>query len=141
MPLLELIKRKETERWCLNCDKCRFVFLALAPFFDKTDIINIFEKNLLDDSEQISGFEALIGYSGHKPFECVGEVEESVAAFYLLTKKTEWQDDKMIIRFKKLVLPGINNPDKLVSDAFTFSDRHMLPDDYEEKLRALTGSK
>jgi hypothetical protein len=40
----------------------------------------IFGRNLLDEPAQAAGFDALIEYRDHKPFECVGEGRESRAA-------------------------------------------------------------
>src|SRR5271169_493727 len=34
--------------WCCDCPRCRFVFLALAPFVAKTELIGIFGRDLLD---------------------------------------------------------------------------------------------
>jgi hypothetical protein len=133
-------EERRSDRWCLNCDKCRFVFLSLSPFLAKEDIMKIFTKNLLDDQAQVKGFEELIGISGHKPFECVGEVEESVAALGLLAKRPEWFADLMVNRFIKEVLPQVDNIDELVNEAFTFSEEHLLPTRFEEILRAYSGT-
>lgn len=79
--------------WCNNCDKCRFVFLILAAFINKTELINIFGSNLLNDPEQLEGYRELLGLSGHKPFECVGEIEEARAAIGLILQRGEYQED------------------------------------------------
>ena len=65
--------------WCCDCPKCRFVFLALAPFVSKPELTGIFGQDLLDDPAQRSGFAELCGLQSHKPFECVGETSESAA--------------------------------------------------------------
>ena len=71
-------------RWCGVCPKCHFVFLALAPFMPKPRLVGIFGRNLLDDPAQTAGFDALLEYQDHKPFECVGEGRESRAAMAAL---------------------------------------------------------
>lgn len=38
---------KPSARWCGECPKCRFVFLALAPFMSKPALLGIFGRNLL----------------------------------------------------------------------------------------------
>jgi hypothetical protein len=78
-------------KWCGECDKCRFVFLALSPFLPKQTIAEIFGRDLFADMSHIDKFKELLGLEGHKPFECVGEYEESQAALYLLAKRPEWQ--------------------------------------------------
>lgn len=89
-------KEKRLERWCADCDKCRFVFLALAPFMDRTELITVVGRNILDDETQSAGFEELLGLSNHKPFECVGETGECAVALHLLAQKPEWQNDAIV---------------------------------------------
>ena len=82
--------------WCCNCPKCRFVFLALAPFVPKKRLIAIFGRNMLADESQAEGFAELCGLRKHKPFECVGEVTESTAVATLLASDPDWRDDAVI---------------------------------------------
>lgn len=121
---------QHTGNWCLDCPKCRFVFLALAPFLPKAQLIDIFSANLLDQSAQIDGFAALIGWQAHKPFECVGEVEESLAAFYLLSQQSAWQQDAVIRWFTQQVLPQLEKPQYLVDNALTAQMQHNIPDEF-----------
>ena len=74
-----------TARWCGDCPKCRFVFLAMAPAMDRKRLTNIFGHDLFANPAQIPGFLELLGIDAHKPFECVGEVEESLVALSMLT--------------------------------------------------------
>jgi len=89
--------------WCGNCPKCRFVFLGLAPFVEKKQLLEIFDKDLLDDLSQKQGFEELLGIKGFKPFECVGEIRESQMAFNLIKNKADWQNDTLIQAFSQNV--------------------------------------
>ncbi|MEO5368847.1 MAG: hypothetical protein H7833_02080 [Magnetococcus sp. DMHC-1] len=82
--------------WCCNCPKCRFVFLALAPFIDREKLVQIFQKNLLDDNSQIAGYNELCGVSAHKPFECVGEIEETVLLMQKLHRMQAWCRDVVV---------------------------------------------
>ncbi len=92
----KLDETKRLNRWCGNCDKCRFVFLILAPFMPKETLVQIVGNNPLDDKDQLEGYSELLGFSGHKPFECVGEFDESRAAMTLLLKQSEWLNDYVI---------------------------------------------
>ncbi len=83
-------------RWCGNCPKCRFVFLALAPFLAKRELSAIFGKNLLAEREQLEGFLALCGLTAFKPFECVGEVSESAAVIAHLSQMEEWRSEPLV---------------------------------------------
>ncbi|GID29176.1 hypothetical protein C8E87_1133 [Paractinoplanes brasiliensis] len=73
-----------TARWCGDCPKCRFVYLAMAPAMDRARLNKIFGHDLFADTAQLPGFLELLGIDAHKPFECVGEVEESLVALSML---------------------------------------------------------
>ncbi len=121
-------------RWCLNCPKCRFVFLCLAPFMPKSKLVAIFGGNLLDDETQIPGFDALCGFGDRKPFECVGEIEESRAAMLLLSAMEEWKEDKVIRRFISEKRASIDSPDALLERVMRPSPDHRVPGPYVELL-------
>ncbi|MCP4691720.1 MAG: UDP-N-acetylmuramoyl-L-alanine--D-glutamate ligase, partial [Desulfobacterales bacterium] len=123
----KLRKEKRNKGWCLSCPKCRFTFLALAPFIEKRRMISIFGANPLDDEEQIRGFDELLGVRGHKPFECVGEYDESMAAFILLNGNPAWNKDRLVRRFEKKILPRIDQPDEILRSVFRLSAAHALP--------------
>lgn len=129
-----------SSRWCLDCPKCRFVFLALAPFIEKKRMINIFGINLLDERQQRPGYDALLGIDAHKPFECVGEEAECAAAFILISKNPEWKNDFMVRYFRDEVLPGIEIPEALTEKYLASSSEHNIPEKYLEMVRANFGA-
>lgn len=104
----KLLGPKPVDRWCGQCPKCHFVFLALAPFLPKPRLLSIFGRNLLDDEAQAGGFDALLEYQDHKPFECVGEGAEARAAMYALSQRPEWQEDTLVERFRSEILPQLD---------------------------------
>ena len=104
----KLLGPKPADRWCGQCPKCHFVFLALAPFLAKPRLLSIFGRNLLDDENLAPGFDALLEYQDHKPFECVGEGAEARAAMYALSQRSEWQEDALIARFRSEILPQLD---------------------------------
>jgi len=77
-----IAKKRSHKTWCGNCPKCAFVFLILAPFVGKNELIMIFGKNLFLDPSLKDTFDQLLGISGHKPFECVGETIECQQALF-----------------------------------------------------------
>ncbi|MGN6517976.1 MAG: endonuclease domain-containing protein, partial [Dokdonella sp.] len=99
---------KPADRWCGQCPKCHFVFLALAPFMPKPRLLAIFGRNLLDDESLAAAFDALMEYRDHKPFECVGEGGESRAAMHALAQRAEWREDALVARFVDEVLPQVD---------------------------------
>ena len=50
--------------WCCECPKCRFVFLALAPFTTPEQLREIFGRDLLDEEHQFEGFALLCAAGG-----------------------------------------------------------------------------
>ena len=115
---------KRLDRWCGSCDKCRFVFLILAPFMDKDTLIHAVGTNPLNDENQVEGYRELLGLSGHKPFECVGEVEECRWAFNQLKQNPKWQDDYVV---KSLSVPDVATP-------FDVSDEHLIPKELQDVM-------
>lgn len=115
------------DRWCGQCPKCHFVFLALAPFMPKPRLLAIFGRNLLDDPSLAAGFDALLEYQEHKPFECVGEGIESRAALAALTARAEWREDALVARFAEEILPQLDRAG-LDLDALLKPDgEHRIP--------------
>lgn len=96
--------------WCCNCPKCRFVFLALAPFISKLTLISIFGRNMLDDATQTYGFAELCGLREHKPFECVGEIAESTAVMAYLANNPDWRGD-VVVRQLRADFPALREGD------------------------------
>jgi UDP-N-acetyl-alpha-D-muramoyl-L-alanyl-L-glutamate epimerase len=92
--------------WCCECPKCRFVFLALAPFVAKSRLIATFGRNLLNEPAQTDGFAELCGLHRHKPFECVGEIEESAAVVRHLASQPEWREDAVVRTLSPRVPPA-----------------------------------
>ena len=127
-------KEKRLDRWCGNCDKCRFVFLALSPFMDKNNLIAAVGHNLLDDESQKNGFAELFGLDNHKPFECVGEMEECCVALYLLYQKDEWKNDCIVKYFYPLIIEkyGIDKLKKWKKEVFTPTNKHHIPDNLKD---------
>lgn len=73
--------------WCNTCPKCLFVYMILRPFLKWEEVINIWWKELYTDSSLKQLFSELIDQKQNKPFECVGEKDESFFAAYLGLKK------------------------------------------------------
>jgi hypothetical protein len=92
--------------WCCDCPKCRFVYLVLAPFSEPAHLREVFGRDLLDEDSQFDGFALLTATGGHKPFECVGEEQESVAAIRLLAADRRWREHRVVRRLVTEVLAG-----------------------------------
>jgi hypothetical protein len=128
---------KPADRWCGQCPKCHFVFLALAPFCPKPRLLSIFGRNLLDDETQAAGFDALLEYQDHKPFECVGEGAEARAAMYALSQRPEWQEDALVARFIREILPQLDPASLALEPWLEPSAEHRVPSRLQPALQAI----
>jgi hypothetical protein len=131
---------KPADRWCGRCPKCHFVFLALAPFLPKPRLLSIFGSNLLDDETQAAGFDALIEYREHKPFECVGEAAEARAAFAALANRPEWREDALVARFREEIAPQLDASKLAIDPWLAPSDEHGVPVRFAGALDAIRGA-
>ncbi|HEY6546083.1 MAG TPA: UDP-N-acetyl-alpha-D-muramoyl-L-alanyl-L-glutamate epimerase [Dokdonella sp.] len=127
---------KPADRWCGQCPKCHFVFLALAPFMPKPRLLGIFGRNLLDDAALAGAFDALMEYRDHKPFECVGEGIESRAAMAALTDRAEWREDTLVARFADEILPQLDRSDLALATQLAAGGEHAIPADLLAALDA-----
>ena len=131
---------KPADRWCGHCPKCHFVFLALAPFLSKPRLLAIFGRNLLDDETQAAGFDALIEYRNHKPFECVGEAQEARAAFAALAARPEWREDALVARFREEIVPQLDAASLQLEPWLRASGEHGIPARFAGALDAICGT-
>ena len=126
--------------WCCECPKCRFVFLALAPFSSPDHMSAIFGRDLLAEEWQFDGFALLTATGGHKPFECVGEEQESLAAIRLLARDPEWSAHPVVVRLVDEVLaghpPAAGDPDTVLA----LSADHDVPATLIDDVRAILGA-
>jgi hypothetical protein len=117
--------------WCGKCPKCLFIFLGLSVFLEPAEMIGIFGVDLLADADLTTDFAALCGLGGHKPFECVGEVDESRAAvMHLRTKRADSPVINKIADELKDIAPAD------LATCMELSDQHRVPDQLWEQIRA-----
>ena len=131
-----ILGERPVNRWCGVCPKCHFVFLALAPFMPKMRLVGIFGRNLLDDIEQAPGFDALLEFQDHKPFECVGEGRESRAAMATLATRPEWNEDALVKRFVHEIRPQLDATELQIEPLLALEGEHRIPPAIWERLRA-----
>ena len=135
-----LLGERPAQRWCGVCPKCHFVFLALAPFMPKPRLMGIFGRNLLDEADQAPGFDALMEYRDHKPFECVGEGRESRAAMDVLADSPAWREDALVRRYAREIRPQLDAAERGLAPLLEASDDHGIPGELWGPLRAHFGA-
>ncbi|MEC4891913.1 MAG: hypothetical protein SAL07_23120 [Oscillatoria sp. PMC 1051.18] len=131
-------QRKDS--WCKQCPKCAFVYLSLFNFLPYEQMLNIFGDDLYLKPEIQGSLKGVAGISEHKPFECVGTVEESRIALALSAKKYEKMNEEIpeIVRLAEREVSGNESlgieaiAEKLLTQ---WSDRHYLPQKHETILR------
>ena len=97
--------------------------------------MRIFGRNLLDDAGQQAGYDALLEYRDHKPFECVGEARESRAAMTALAARPEWREDAIVARFAREIAPQLGPDQADVAALLAIDDTHGIPAPLWERLR------
>ncbi|MBO3737049.1 hypothetical protein [Actinoplanes flavus] len=117
-----------TARWCGDCPKCRFVFLAMAPHMPRERLAHIFGRDLFADPSQTAGFLELLGIDAHKPFECVGEAEECLVALAMLT------DGAPVLAELRAAVPATAWAEVSHSDVFTPGGPNHVPPAYRKIL-------
>ena len=126
--------------WCCDCPKCRFVYLALAPFVGREKLVEIFGRDMLDDPAQEAGFRELTGLEGHKPFECVGEIAECRLILKSLDLEPDWRQSRLVAKLAaEIPEPGLTL-DALEKEALKMSPHHQLPPAYKELLDDFAGA-
>ena len=78
-------------------------------------------------SDQFDGFALLTATGGHKPFECVGEEQESLAAIRLLAEDPRWSEHRVVRAPRRRGAPAhpptAGDPDRVLA----LSDEHDVP--------------
>ncbi|PIW37295.1 MAG: hypothetical protein COW24_00885 [Candidatus Kerfeldbacteria bacterium CG15_BIG_FIL_POST_REV_8_21_14_020_45_12] len=120
-------------RWCGQCPKCAFVFVILAPFMPKAELVNIFQKNILADGSLLTIFQDLLGETNQKPFDCVGTPEEVVVAFHIIKQGGEYKND-VIMEYVDSRLPNAKDIATMRQRVFTPESTHLIPDKFQTYL-------
>jgi hypothetical protein len=102
----------------------------------KPRLVGIFGRNLLDDPAQTAGYDALLEFQDHKPFECVGEGRESRAAMAALATRPEWREDALVERFGREIRPQLQGDDLRIEPLLVLDDEHGIPAALWTRLRA-----
>lgn len=121
-------------RWCGDCPKCRFVFLAMAPFLDPDALVAMFDgRDLLADDRaaNIAGYRAILGLGGDPPMECVGTTRESKWALTRLAEHPDWR--------RRTVVRALSAEVDVVAGWDPLAERgpHAIPPGWQEVADAL----
>ncbi len=124
--------------WCGECPKCLFVCLILSPFLSPSKLRLVFGKDLLNDKNMKEYFIELIGQSLHKPFECVGSIDEVNLVVSLAIEKYEANDVPLPLLFREYKDRGLYHPETIDSInkryCGSFNDENLLPEEFRSIL-------
>lgn len=135
-----LAKRdKNAGKWCGACPKCAFAFALLAAFLPKSELTNIFGGIFFAYPELQTFYAELFGLQGSKPFECVGTVEETEAAFLMAHKRGDLEETAAMTMFTEKVLLGITNPDALIKTMMSPVPEHAIPEEFQSLIPQFRG--
>lgn len=125
--------------WCADCSKCLFVTLIISPFVSAEKLIEIFGKNLLNESSMLEYFMQLIGNSTHKPFECVGSIDEVNLAVSLAIRNYENEDMELPLLFSEYKKNGFYSSEnldaRLAEYCSSYNNQNLLPDEFAVLLK------
>ena len=87
--------------WCGHCAKCLFVCLMMSAYLEPADVIAIFGRDMLNDSEMRELFQQLTGILDDKPFECVGTRDEVNIAICMSIRHQQAASQKLPLLFEE----------------------------------------
>lgn len=124
--------------WCGECPKCLFVCLILSPFLSFDELSQIFGRDMLNDPAMLDYFIELIGQSEHKPFECVGSIDEVNLAVTLSILKAEKNGEKLPLLMEKYKETGLYEPEsadeKNHDICALYNNDNLLPEEFRSIL-------
>lgn len=122
--------------WCCACPKCQFVFLILAPHMPRTRLVEIFGKDLLANKTAHGDFAELVGLSGHKPWECVGEIMEAAASVHQLMQDAEWRDTPLLQKLHAQLIEkyGAQTLEVSWNEAMNDVQDHIIPSELYKRV-------
>lgn len=125
--------------WCGECPKCLFVALILSPFVKPEELPQVFGKDLLNDKKMLRYFEELIGQSEHKPFECVGSIDEVNLAVNLAISHYNQCGAKLPLLFEEYKKLGLYSPEAAQEKEHEYcrryNEQNLLPEPFERILK------
>jgi UDP-N-acetyl-alpha-D-muramoyl-L-alanyl-L-glutamate epimerase len=126
---------RRVSRWCGECPKCQFVYLALATSLPRTAVERIWGSELFATSP-LDGFRSLLGLAEWKPFECVGEHVECRVALQYVVAQPEWADHVVLGQLASEVQQVGGWPtDAEVAAVYARGADTLLPTDYRNVLQ------
>ena len=133
-------RNQRESSWCRRCAKCLSTFTLLYPFLPADEVKRIFGADLFERPELLPVLRELLGFTAHKPFECVGTTEEMLGALYLGVQKAKAQEGVLPAVLRQVeaeILPRHPDlPQRVEHLLRAWSDEHHLPREYATVLKS-----
>lgn len=111
-----IANRQNNAGWCGNCAKCLSVFSMLYPFLGEAGMMRVFRQDLFKNAGLLPLMREMLGEAACKPFECIGTINETRAAFNLslnlARKETPGGLPVLLQIFENQYLPNYRNIEK-----------------------------
>ena len=114
-----------------------FFFLILSNFLEIDQLKEIFWENLFECKDLEHLFAELIGEEKHKPFECVGTLEESFLSMYHALEKYGETDFYILQKFKRDIekIASLIDIQKLENKLLKIHSDDIIPQEFKHLLK------
>jgi hypothetical protein len=130
----------KTNAWCGSCAKCLSIYAELYPFVSDEQIRAIFGQDLFAREDLVPLARSLAGLTETRPLECVGAIDETLAALHLSLVRASSRGGALppvLAWFAAEVAPAHGDlADVAARILDAWSDRHGVPEPYAAELRA-----
>lgn len=126
--------------WCGHCAKCLFVYCMLSAYLPDSKLVDIFQRDMLNDASMKALFEQLTGILDDKPFECVGTRDEVNIAVCMSIHHHEQENKPLpfLYAYYKTTKYYTAYRDMKV-DMLAYNTENNLPKQYEEIVKRKLG--
>ena len=121
--------------WCCECPKCLFVAIMLSPFLPPDELNSIFGCDMLAKTELETDFDGLCGFTGLKPFECVGTADEVVLALTLTAEKYRKSGLEMPALLRRFCEKNTARADYSLLSGF--NEENLIPKKFDECVKRM----
>jgi hypothetical protein len=110
-------------KWCGECPKCLFTWIILSPFLGDSELHWIFGKDIGENLSLKHLLEQLTGMADEKPFECVGTMDEVIAALSYTITKRDKENSPALLDWYYRNTDIIHDPDQFYLRAGTINSQ------------------
>lgn len=127
-------------RWCGTCSKCVYTALIIAPFVTPEDFETIFQTDIFEHPDNTKIARSLCGLGGEKPWECVGDIQDTRAVTQILCVNKNWENAHLFRDLNPSLteIVALSDARKRVETEIAAIGQHHLPEGLFAKIQAVT---